>query len=171
MFTHCAASATIAQLSEELGKTERFAWICLENRSKCLQNQCAEVLCWCMIWCWLVHAGKAEEIPLCTYNPSLLTKGSLLQGVQSCFRPLLRLSMNESRLKKQWAWIPLSLISTEPPSCVWAATTCSLEAQSSTRSARACALPNKLQSMLARCPPQGYKSKSHRCIENDSMSD
>lgn len=91
-----------------------------------------------LFWHWLVQAGKAEEIPLWTYNPSPLTKGSLLQGVQSCFRPLLRLSMNESRLKKQFALIPLSLMSTESPSCVWAAITSSLEVQSSTRSTRAC---------------------------------
>lgn len=40
MFTHCAASATIAQLSEELGKTERVAWICLENRSVTAKSVC-----------------------------------------------------------------------------------------------------------------------------------
>lgn len=97
-----------------------------------------------MIWCWLVQADKAEEVPLLNYNPSPLTEGSLLQGVQWCFTPLLRLSMNESRLKKQLALIPLNLMSTESLSCVWAAITCSLEAQSSTRSTRACVLPNKL---------------------------
>lgn len=123
-----------------------------------------------MIWCWLVQAGKTEEITLRTYDPSPLTKDSLLQGVQSCFRPLFRLSMNESRLKNQLALTPLNLISTVTQLHL-AATTCSLEAQSSTRSTHACVLPNKLQSVLARYPSQGCKSKSHRCIENYSMSD
>lgn len=38
--------------------------------------------------------------------------------------------MNESRLGKQLALIPLNLISTESPSCGWAAIACSLKASS-----------------------------------------